>query len=126
MVIAPDAFRRALGHFAPALTVVTTCDSDGRPTGLTASAFSSVSLDPPLVLVCVDHKAQSYPALLERGQFAVNVLRLDQEMVSRRSPSTPPDKIDRGPFRLSALSLPLIGEALMQPACVTVSPHPEG
>src|SRR5207247_2675913 len=78
MVIAPDAFRRALGHFATGVTVVTTCDSDGRPTGLTASAFSSVSLDPPLVLVCVDHKAQSYPALLERGRFAVNVLRRDQ------------------------------------------------
>src|SRR2546425_8253603 len=88
MVIAPDAFRRALGHFATGVTVVTTCDSDGRPTGLTASAFSSVSLDPPLVLVCVDHKAQSYPALLERGRFAVNVLRRDQEMVSRRFAST--------------------------------------
>src|SRR2546428_885137 len=115
MVIAPDAFRRALGHFATGVTVVTTCDSDGRPTGLTASAFSSVSLDPPLVLVCVDHKAQSYPALLERGRFAVNVLRRDQEMVSRRFASTPLDKLHRVPFPTSPPSPPLIAEALTQP-----------
>src|SRR2546428_4683485 len=126
MVIAPDAFRRALGHFATGVTVVTTCDSDGRPTGLTASAFSSVSLDPPLVLVCVDHKAQSYPALLERGRFAVNVLRRDQEMVSRRFASTRLDKFAGVPFPMSALSLPPIDEALMQRACVTVSTAPEG
>src|SRR2546430_7412243 len=126
MVIAPDAFRRALGHFATGVTVVTTCDSDGRPTGLTASAFSSVSLDPPLVLVCVDHKAQSYPALLERGRFAVNVLRRDQEMVSRRFASTRLDKFDGGPFRMSALSLPLIDEALLQLHRVTGSPDLEG
>src|SRR2546428_3696815 len=126
MVIAPDAFRRALGHFATGVTVVTTCDSDGRPTGLTASAFSSVSLDPPLVLVCVDHKAQSYPALLERGRFAVNVLRRDQEMVSRRFASTRLDKFDGVPFPLSAPSLPPIDQAPMPLECVPVSPHPEG
>ena len=48
MVISPDDFRRALGHFATGVTVVTTSDGDGRPTGLTASAFTSVSLDPPV------------------------------------------------------------------------------
>src|SRR2546430_11035202 len=111
MVIAPDAFRRALGHFATGVTVVTTCDSDGRPTGLTASAFSSVSLDPPLVLVCVDHKAQSYPALLERGRFAVNVLRRDQEMVSRRFPPTRLAQFDRAPVRMSAPRPPLVDAA---------------
>ena len=66
-MIGADDFRRVLGHFATGVTVLTTCDTDARPTGLTASAFSSVSLDPPLVLICVDHKSQSYPALRERG-----------------------------------------------------------
>ena len=125
-VIAADEFRRALGHFATGVTTVTTLDADGRPTGLTASAFTSVSLDPPLILVCVDHKSQSYPPLLERGRFAVNVLRRDQEMVSRRFASTRLDKFDGVPFRMSALSLPLIDEALMQLECVTVSTHVEG
>src|SRR5262245_31522798 len=53
-VIAPDEFRHVLGHFSTGVTVITTCDAEQRPTGLTASAFTSVSLDPPLILVCVD------------------------------------------------------------------------
>lgn len=73
-MIAPDEFRRVLGHFASGVTIVTTCDADRRPTGLTVSAFASLSLDPPLVLVCVDHKSQTYAALKECGRFAVNLL----------------------------------------------------
>ena len=108
MVISPDEFRQALGHFATGVTIVTTSDGDGRPTGLTARAFTSVSLDPPLVLVCVDHKSQSYPALRERGRFAVNILRRDQQAVSRRFASTRLDKFDEVPFHVSAVGLPLI------------------
>jgi flavin reductase (DIM6/NTAB) family NADH-FMN oxidoreductase RutF len=126
MVISPDEFRQALGHFATGVTVVTTSDGDGRPTGLTASAFTSVSLDPPLVLVCVDHKSQSYPALRERGRFAVNILRRDQQAVSRRFASTRLDKFDEVPFHVSAIGLPLIDAALAQLECVTVSMHVEG
>jgi flavin reductase (DIM6/NTAB) family NADH-FMN oxidoreductase RutF len=73
-VISPDDFRRVLSHFASGVTIVTTCDSEQRPTGLTASAFCSVSLDPPLILICVDHKSQSYPHLRESGRFAINIL----------------------------------------------------
>ena len=63
-MISADDFRRILGHFATGVTVITVRDPDGRPTGLTASAFTSVSLDPPLILVCVDHKSQSYPSMI--------------------------------------------------------------
>ena len=73
-MLGPDEFRRALGHFATGVTIVTTWDDEARPTGLTASAMSSVSLDPPLVLVCVSHKSQSYPSFQAGRQFAVNVL----------------------------------------------------
>ena len=125
-MISPDEFRRALGHFASGVTTVTTLDGDGRPTGLTASAFSSVSLDPPLILVCVDHKSQSYPALLERGRFAVNVLHLEQETVSKRFASTRLDKFDGVPHRPGDLGVPLIDGALAQLECVTVSKHVEG
>lgn len=125
-VIAPEDFRRVLGHFATGVTVVTTCDGDARPAGLTASAFSSVSLDPPLVLVCVDHKAQSYPALHERGRFAVNILKSGQEPLSRRFASTRLDKFDGVPFRLSPLGLPLIDGVLAQIQCTTVSTYAEG
>ena len=112
-VISPDEFRRVLSHFASGVTVITACDRDGRPTGLTASAFTSVSLEPPLILVCVDHKAQSYPALIASKTFAVNILCLEQEAVSRRFATTKiENKFDGVPFTLSALGLPLLDNAL--------------
>jgi flavin reductase (DIM6/NTAB) family NADH-FMN oxidoreductase RutF len=126
-VISADEFRRVLGHFASGVTVITACDRDGRPTGLTASAFTSVSLEPPLILVCVDHKAQSYPALLASKTFAVNILRLDQETVSRRFATTKiENKFDGVPFTLSPLGLPLLDDALAHLECATVNVHLEG
>lgn len=125
-MIGPDDFRRVLGHFATGVTIVTTCDADARPTGLTVSAFASLSLDPPLVLVCVDHKSQSYPALWEGGCFAVNVLTTAQEAVSRRFASTRTDKFDGVPHRLGERGAPLIEGALAQLECATVSRHVEG
>ena len=125
-MIAPDDFRRVLGHFASGVTIVSTCDADGRPTGLTASAFSSVSLDPPLILVCVDHKSQSYPAMRERGRFAVNILAADQEAVSRRFASSRLDKFDGVPHRITDLGVPLVDGAVAQLECITVSVHVEG
>lgn len=125
-MVSPDDFRRVLGHFATGVTVLTTTDSDARPTGLTASAFCSVSLDPPLVLVCVDHKSQSYPALRERGRFAVNILRSEQEATSRRFATTRLDKFDGVPYTLGDLGVPLLGDALATLECVTVSAHVQG
>jgi flavin reductase (DIM6/NTAB) family NADH-FMN oxidoreductase RutF len=125
-VIAPDDFRRVLGHFATGVTVLTTCDADARPTGLTASAFCSVSLEPPLVLICVDHKSQSYPALKERGCFAVNILSIEQQAISRRCASSRLDKFDEVPYTMSPLGVPLIDGALAQLECTTVSTHVEG
>lgn len=125
-MIAPDEFRRVLGHFASGVTIVSTCDADGRPTGLTASAFSSVSLDPPLILVCVDHKSQSYPAMRERGYFAVNILAVDQEAISRRFASSRLDKFESVPHRITDLGVPVVEGAVAQLECVTVSMHVEG
>ena len=125
-MIGPDDFRRLLGHFASGVTIVTTSDADGRPAGLTVSAFASLSLEPPLVLVCVDHKAQSYPALKDNRGFAVNVLSTDHEVISRRFASTRLDKFDGVPYHMSALGLPLLGGALAHIECVTVNRHVEG
>jgi flavin reductase (DIM6/NTAB) family NADH-FMN oxidoreductase RutF len=125
-VVAPDDFRRVLSHFATGVTIVTTRDTDGRPTGLTVSAFCSVSLDPPQILVCVDHKSQSYPALRDRAHFAVNFLGDQHEGVSRRFATTRLDKFDSVPHTLSANGVPLIEGALAQLECRTVSRHVEG
>lgn len=125
-MIGPDDFRHVLGHFATGVTVVTTRDPDARPGGLTVSAFASLSLDPPLVLICVDHKAQTYPALRDAGRFAVNVLSAGQEALSRRFASTQLDKFDGVAFRLSPLGLPLLESALAHIECTTVGRHVEG
>ena len=125
-MIGADDFRKVLSHFAAGVTIITTADAEGRPTGLTATAFTSVSLDPPLILICVSHKSQSYPALLERGQFAVNFLRREHEDMSRRFATTRGDKFDGVVFRMSALGLPVLTEALGHVECVTVNQHVEG
>ena len=125
-MISPDDFRRVLSQFASGVTIVTTCDGEQRPTGLTASAFCSVSLDPPLILICVDHKSQSYPHLRESGRFAINILPQAHEQLSRRFASTRLDKFDGVPFKLGTLDVPLIDEALAYLECRTVSAHVEG
>ena len=125
-MVAPDDFRRVLGHFATGVTILTTTDAEGRPTGLTVSAFCSVSLDPPQILVCVDHKSQSYPALRDGGRFAVNILGAEHESISRRFATTRLDKFEEVPFRMGALGVPLIEGALAQLECRTVSRHVEG
>lgn len=125
-MISPADFRHVLSHFASGVTVITTTDADTRPAGLTASAFTSVSLDPPLILVCVDHKSQTYPALLERGRFAVNILRADQSDLSKRFASTRLDKFTDVGHRMSDLGLPLLDDALAFLECSTVNTHVEG
>ncbi len=80
--IDPLELRRALGTFATGVTVVTTVDRDGAPRGFTANSFTSVSLDPPLILVCLAKKAASYPVFSDADSFAVNILSEDQKPVS--------------------------------------------
>ena len=125
-VIGPDEFRRLLGHFATGVTVVTTTDADARPAGLTVSAFCSLSLDPPLVLICVDHKAQTYPALRESGRFAVNILGAEHEALSRRFAGTGLDKFEGVAWRRSPRGLPLLDGVLAHLECTTVAAHDEG
>jgi flavin reductase (DIM6/NTAB) family NADH-FMN oxidoreductase RutF len=74
-------FRRAMGHFATGVTIVTV-DLDGEVHGMTANAFASVSLDPLLVLVCVDHSTRTHAHLHEKKRFGVNILRDDQRAIS--------------------------------------------
>src|SRR4051812_4710124 len=69
------ALRRAFGSFPTGVTVVTTLDAEGRPRGMTANSFASVSLEPALLLVCIGHGAASFSAFAQCRAFAVNVLR---------------------------------------------------
>ncbi len=74
MSIDPDLFRSILGRFASGITVITIRDRDGRDHGMTVSAFASLSLDPPLVLVSVGNDATMAPAMRDADSFAVNIL----------------------------------------------------
>ncbi len=82
MGVDADSYRRALRRFASGVTVVTV-GYEGDLHGMTASSFASASLEPPLVLVCLDKASQTRALILEKGSFAVNVLADDQEHVSR-------------------------------------------
>jgi flavin reductase (DIM6/NTAB) family NADH-FMN oxidoreductase RutF len=84
MAIDTTDFRRTLGCFATGITVITTVDDDGAPVGLTANSFTSLSLDPPMVLFCLDRKVQSFQAFHEKRHFAVNILHESQREISTR------------------------------------------
>jgi len=75
-------FRAAMGHFATGVTVVTSVDADGAPVGTTANAVTSLSLDPPLILVCFDLASVTLAAIRQHGAFAVNVLAAGQQHLS--------------------------------------------
>lgn len=77
-------FRDVMRRFPTGVTVVTTRDEGGEPLGLTVSAFTSVSLDPILVLVCIHREANAHDAIIESGSFAVNILTSDQSDLATR------------------------------------------
>jgi len=79
-----EKFRVVMGHFATGVTVVTTRDGAGEPLGLTVSAFTSVSLEPVQILICVHKEAGPHDAILRRGTFGVNILAADQAPLAVR------------------------------------------
>src|SRR5271168_2254230 len=81
MSLNPTEFRKAMGCFATGVTIIT-LDLQGEVHGMTANAFASVSLDPPLVLVCVDHSARTHAHLHAKKRFGVNVLAESQRVIS--------------------------------------------
>jgi flavin reductase (DIM6/NTAB) family NADH-FMN oxidoreductase RutF len=80
--VSPERLREAMGHFATGVTVVTSVGADGEPVGTTANAVTSLSLEPPLVLVCFDLKSATLAAIRGHGAFAVNVLGHRQRQLS--------------------------------------------
>jgi flavin reductase (DIM6/NTAB) family NADH-FMN oxidoreductase RutF len=119
-------FRRALGHFAASVTVVTTQLEDGQRAGITVTAFSSLSLDPPLVLVCLNKRARLHDRLRPGGHFAVNILAEDQEFVSRRFASSEPDQFREIGYSDGATGVPLIQGAIAAIECRIVELLPGG
>src|SRR3546814_11187509 len=109
-------FRRALGCFATGVTVVTARDASGRNCGITINSFSSVSLEPPLILFCLDKETQSFDSLCAVERFAVNVLRAEQHALSVRFSTAGADKWDTVDHDLCAGVLPVQRRRLHRPA----------
>jgi flavin reductase (DIM6/NTAB) family NADH-FMN oxidoreductase RutF len=103
----PADYRRVLGHFATGVTVVTSRDEAG-PVGLAVNSFTSVSLDPPLVAICVNRASTTWPRIRAIGRFTVNILGADQEGVSRRFASTPGERFEGIGWRPSPSGSPLL------------------
>lgn len=121
-----NQFRAVMGCLASGVTVVTTVDRQGEPRGLTATAVCSVSLTPPLVLVCIDHAADCYAAFREAQAFAVNLLREGQENLSRQFASKVGRKFDGIAHTPGATGAPILSGALAHVECRLTAQYPGG
>jgi flavin reductase (DIM6/NTAB) family NADH-FMN oxidoreductase RutF len=119
-------FRRALCQFAAGVTVVTTRDAKGRSLGLTVTAFASVSLDPPLVLVCVDHRSEAHVGFREAGLFGVSILAEGQEDLSRRFAAGGAAKFKGLTLATGTTGVPLVPGAVAHLECRVKSSHEAG
>lgn len=117
MPIDKSELRRVMGLFATGVTIITTRDESGCPFGFTANAVSSVSLVPPLMLVCVDKKADTYPYFERSGVFTVNILAEDQEMLSRKFATSGIEKFAGIGYRKNELGCAVLDDAVGHLAC---------
>lgn len=119
-------FRRALGQFATGVTVVTARASDGRKIGVTVNSFSSVSLNPPLILWSLARQAPSFSDFTNCTHFAVNVLEVKQHHLSRQFSTPLPDKFAGVDFAEGKAGVPIVSGAIAQFVCRKVKLYDGG
>lgn len=117
MPVTTDEFRAALGRFASGVTVVTTRDKQGQMHGLTVSAFNSLSLTPPLVLICIERETASHDAFSEAGAFVVNILTAEQETLSRHFATPLEDKFAGIAYHKGINDIPVLENTLANLEC---------
>lgn len=116
-MITPQDFKRAMARLAGAVTVITTCDAQGQPWGFTATAFTSLSLNPPLVLCCLNCEADCYQAFLNGQAFAVNILTEQQQHLAQRFATKGRAKYHEAQLTRGISGLPLLPDALVTLEC---------
>jgi len=119
-------FRRVMRSLAAGVSVATALDGQGDPWGLTATAVCLVSWEPPLLLLCVDQTAECYPVFLEAEAFAVNLLRDEQEWLSRHFSLKHARKFGGIPWRSGRTGAPLLYGVLAHVECRTTARYPGG
>jgi flavin reductase (DIM6/NTAB) family NADH-FMN oxidoreductase RutF/pimeloyl-ACP methyl ester carboxylesterase len=118
--------RDGLGCFATGITIITTLDAAGRPVGLTANSFTSVSLDPPLLLVCIANTAASAPILRDAQHFGVNVLQIGQQPASNRFAGKADDRFSATAWTPGETGVPLLNGSLGSFECTRHAVHEAG
>jgi flavin reductase (DIM6/NTAB) family NADH-FMN oxidoreductase RutF len=121
MSLDPDAFRAVMGRFASGVTVVTATNEAGSAYGMTVSAFASVSLQPPLVVMCIDHAASLHDTLTNAPFFAVNILASTQEPIARRFADTGAQRFEGIGYRNGENGVPILNDVLAFVECKRVS-----
>jgi flavin reductase (DIM6/NTAB) family NADH-FMN oxidoreductase RutF len=126
MPIGKNELRTVMGHFGTGVTIITTFNNAGDLHGLTANAFSSLSLVPPLCLICVDKKAESYSSFEESKVFTVNILRDDQEQLSRKFAVSGGDKFTGVAYRRGGNGAPILEGVIAWLECKLIAGHDGG
>jgi 3-hydroxy-9,10-secoandrosta-1,3,5(10)-triene-9,17-dione monooxygenase reductase component len=126
MAVDKNEFRRVMARFAAGVSIVTTRGRDDKPYGLTATAFTSVSLVPPMVLVCIGKESESYPHFGAHGCFAVNFLRHSQKEVSQHFAVSGGDKFAAIKWTTKATGAPILLDALGWVDCRIVHSYEGG
>ncbi|HEY5086174.1 MAG TPA: flavin reductase family protein [Gemmatimonadaceae bacterium] len=126
MSLDPDAFRAVMGRFASGVTVVTATDATGHDHGMTVSAFASLSLQPPLVVMCIDQTASMHDILVGAQYFAVNILASTQEPIARRFANTGAQRFEGIGYRSGENGVPVLNDVLAFVECKRVSSVPTG
>jgi flavin reductase (DIM6/NTAB) family NADH-FMN oxidoreductase RutF len=102
------SFREVLKDFAAGVTIVTSADEHGVPVGATVSSFASLSLEPPLVLVCLKSDSRTVAAIRERGAFSVHILERSQSELARRFAAELEEKFRPGSYELNSAGVPCL------------------
>jgi flavin reductase ActVB len=121
-----DLFKQAMSCFPTGVTLVTTTDADERDWGFTANAFSSLSLTPPLVLVCLSKEADCCSAFTSAKKFGVNILKREHEWLAKRFATKGEDKFSGGKFLKGSVGVPILPDALAVLECTMDAAVPGG
>ncbi len=125
MTVSPEEFRKVMGEFATGVTIVTTANSEGTPYGLTVNSFTSVSMNPLLVVVCLDKQLSGLSAFKESGKFGVNILAEDQSDLSDHFARAGTDRSE-GPYVTGKTGVPLLKGVLATMECEISILYPGG
>lgn len=126
MAIDATTFREALKDFPAGVTVVTSADAEDEPVGATVSAFASLSLDPPLIVVCLKRESSTVAAVRDRGAFAVHILGTDQAALALRFASDGSPKFAGLEYAANESGVPLLGDCPVRLECELSNELPGG